>query len=179
MVSSEGGAIQVVSGSVYNDTGSTFKNNIALNGGAISVRSCHISLIDTIFEYNHAQGSAGVLNMRDETQMNTFYNITAVGNSAYLHVGVIQCESNSYFEIDSSRFLNNTSKDTSSIFSLLCNRKSRIINSYFSYNDATFGGTVKSILTQITIENTTFKDNFSEQQTPSVYLAFSIIRINS
>ena len=177
MVSVEGGVTYLVSNSMYNDIDSTFKNNIAYDGGAIISRSSNISLNGTIFEHNYAKRAGGAIQLADKSYMNAFYNVTALGNEASGSVGVINCESESYFLIQSSRFLNNTSYDTSVLYSLLCNNQSRVEDSNFSYNNSTIGGTTKSILTNFTIYNTTFEDNLSTLQTSSVYIAFSMINI--
>ena len=177
MVSDEGGVIYLISHSIYNDTNSTFKNNIAYDGGAIVSTLSNISLNGTIFEYNYAKRVGGAIQLVDKSYMNTFYNVTALGNEASGSVGVINCESESYFLIQSSSFLNNTSYDTSVLYSLLCNNQSKVEDSNFSYNNSTIGGTIKSILTNFTIYDTTFEDNFSLLQTSSIYIAFWMINI--
>ena len=177
MNSYEGGMIRIESSSQYEDTFSTFKNNIAYDGGAISISASNASLNGTIIEYNYAKRTAGAIILKDESYMNTFYNVTVLGNEAAYSVGVLYCESESYFLIQSSSFMNNTSGDTSVLYSLLWSNQSLISDSSFSYNNSTVGGTVKTILTNFTIYNTTFNDNISSQQTSSIYVAFSLMNI--
>ena len=177
MNSVEGGVFEITSQSTYKDTNSVFKNNIAFDGAAINARTSNISLNGTIFEYNYALRSAGVIYIKDESFLLTFYNVTALGNEAGYSVGVFYCESGSYFSIESSNFTNNTSGDTSVLFTLLCDDDSQIVDSDFYYNNSTIGGTIKTILTNLTIYNTTFEDNASSLQTSSIYVAFSYSNI--
>ena len=172
-----GGIFQILNHASLQDTNSVFKNNIAYEGAAINVRASNISLNGTTFEYNYAARSGGAIYIRDESFLLTFYNVTALGNEAAYSVGVLYWESNSYFLIQSSNFTNNTSSDTSVLFSLLCNEESRIEDSDFYYNNSTIGGTIKTILTNITVYNTTFEDNVSSLQTSSIYVAFSYTNI--
>jgi predicted outer membrane repeat protein len=100
----------------FSDFASTYKNNSALYGGAISCTKCTIYTQECSFQYNSAY-EGGVINAESDS------NITSLvdkfqKNKATSYGGVISVTTRSYFKFSSSKFLYNQAKTDSTISAL-------------------------------------------------------------
>ena len=172
-----GGVIQVSSDSSYTDNGSTFTQNVASSGGAIYFRKSTGSFTNTIFTYNYA-GSGGAIIIDSGSSIQTFTRVTWDYNYAN-NGGWINSIGESSISISNSTFNHNYSNQSSSALYFLGAGESSIVSSEISYNNANSGNTISLLFTSLTLNNVTFTDNISKEQSLGLFVAFSSLTIQN
>ena len=89
----------------FSDEFSVYKNNTALQGGAISCTSCKLTLTGNEYDYNMAL-DGGVIYSDNEGEVSTYFE-KYERNTAYRNGGVMFFISRSTFTLQNGKFSNN------------------------------------------------------------------------
>lgn len=165
---SAGGAIATRAGdtstATLDITGSSFKNNIAKNGGAIAHSSTGaMSIKDTSFENNNATTDGGALFINNASNT-TIDNVAFNNNTAAGQGGAIRSTLGANVDIKSSTFTKNSADWYGAITHGVSGGMMNITDSVFTENEAGSGGAVanyagKNANSGMTITNTQFISN--------------------
>ena len=172
-----GGVIQVKSNSLYFDNGSTFTQNAATLGGALYLKNSIASLTNTVFTYNYAE-SGGAINLDSGSIITTFIGVQWDYNYG-INGGWINSTGGSILLIQNSTIRYNYAKQLASAMYLLGASTTSIISTEISNNYAKSGDTVYQLFTPLSLVNVTLINNFADQQSAGIFVAFSTLIIQN
>ena len=159
-----GGALFINSSSSVFAQNNTFTNNTSgFHGGAIALFQGTYSDSHSVFKYNTAENSGGVI-LANRTSRVILNNCPFVGNQAGSNGGVISVHSNSHVILRKSLFNNNSAENFGGVFMSAANSSMTVNSSLFCCNDVgSDGGVLYTMLnSNITVINSTFNNNTAE-----------------
>jgi hypothetical protein len=177
ITSTNGGIMYFGSGSVYNDTDSTFTMNAAYNGGAIYFVGTQISLTSTTFNKNYA-ANGGALVFDNNSKTNTYESVTISNNFARFRGGGILVIGLAKLALTSGIFTGNLWPKSGSAIYALGAGDSTIDNIEFSENKAWEGNTLWFLFSNVELTSITVKNNIVYAETTGIFINFSKFVIN-
>jgi predicted outer membrane repeat protein len=164
--------------STLSDTGSTFTQNVAFEGGAIYLDRSTLNLESTVFYLNYAT-SGGAVIFTSESTSTTVTNANFTENYASSEGGAISVLSTSTLKITSGTFKSNTSPDSSAIYTLGTDGENQINGTTFESNTASVGRTISFLFASSQLVSCSFKDNSAVKETEGIFITFSTVNVLS
>lgn len=171
-----GGVLYATASSVITDNGSTFTQNAAQTGGAVSLVNAQGYFTGTIFSYNYAI-NGGAMSAEAISVIHTFVDVDANNNHALETAAVLSLTGTSEANIENSTFYENLSEDQASVFYFLGTANNVITNCEFYSNEAWGGNTMMFLFANTVLTNITLYDNIVYADSTGIFITFSEITI--